>query len=125
MHWTHWASDERRFDRRTSIYVTRFDNIARSLPPANEVWGKVIFSEACVKNSVHMGGGCLVPGDGVPVSGRVPGPRGMSAPGGGVCSHEGAWSRGGVCSRVWSGGDAPNGYWNAFSFFIDLGCPSN
>ena len=22
------------------------------LPPANEVWGKVIFSEACVKNSV-------------------------------------------------------------------------
>ena len=23
------------------------------LPPANEVWGKVIFSEACVKNSVH------------------------------------------------------------------------
>ena len=28
------------------------------LPPANEVWGKVIFSEACVKNSVH--GGCLL-----------------------------------------------------------------
>ena len=28
------------------------------LPPANEVWGKVIFSEACVKNSVH-GGECL------------------------------------------------------------------
>ena len=26
------------------------------LPPANEVWGKVIFSEACVKNSVHRGG---------------------------------------------------------------------
>ena len=25
------------------------------LPPANEVWGKVIFSEACVKNSVHRG----------------------------------------------------------------------
>ena len=23
------------------------------LPPANEVWGKVIFSEACVKNSVQ------------------------------------------------------------------------
>ena len=29
------------------------------LPPANEVWGKVIFSEACVKNSVHRGRGCL------------------------------------------------------------------
>ena len=23
------------------------------LPPANEVWGKVIFSQACVKNSLH------------------------------------------------------------------------
>ena len=27
------------------------------LPPANEVWGKVIFSEACVKNSVRSGSG--------------------------------------------------------------------
>ena len=27
------------------------------LPPANEVWGKVIFSEVCVKNSVRKGGG--------------------------------------------------------------------
>ena len=27
------------------------------LPPANVVWGKVIFSEACVKNSVHGEGG--------------------------------------------------------------------
>ena len=26
------------------------------LPPANEVWGKVIFSVACVKNSVHSWG---------------------------------------------------------------------
>ena len=26
------------------------------LPPANEVWGKVIFSQVCVKNSVHSGG---------------------------------------------------------------------
>ena len=25
------------------------------LPPANEVWGKIIFSEACVKNFVHGG----------------------------------------------------------------------
>ena len=29
------------------------------LPPANEVWGKVTFSEACVKNSVHRGEGGL------------------------------------------------------------------
>ena len=27
------------------------------LPSANEVWGKVIFSEAYVKNTVHGGGG--------------------------------------------------------------------
>ena len=26
------------------------------LPPANEVWGKVKFSEACVTHSVHKGG---------------------------------------------------------------------
>ena len=25
------------------------------LPPADEVWGKVIFSEACVRNSVYRG----------------------------------------------------------------------
>ena len=30
-----------------------------SLLPANEIWGKVIFSVVCVKNSVHRGG---VPG---------------------------------------------------------------
>ena len=27
------------------------------LPPAKEVWGKAIFSQACVKTSVHRGGG--------------------------------------------------------------------
>ena len=81
--------------------------ISGSLPPANEVWGKVIFSEACVKNSVRGGawsGGCLVPG----VPGRG---GGVPAPGGGACS----W--GGV-----PGGDPPDGYccgryafyWNAF-----------
>ena len=31
------------------------------LPPANEVWGKAIFSEACVKNSVHRGEGVWYP----------------------------------------------------------------
>ena len=31
------------------------------LPPENEVWGKIIFSEACVKNSVHRRG-CLLRG---------------------------------------------------------------
>ena len=32
------------------------------LPPANGVWGKVIFSQACVNNSVHRGD--LLPGEG-------------------------------------------------------------
>ena len=52
------------------------------LPPANEVWGKVIFSEACVKNSVHggavcaggrawLGVGCACPGEGVGMHGGV------------------------------------------------------
>ena len=31
--------------------------IERFLPPANEIWGKVIFSEASVSDSVHRGGG--------------------------------------------------------------------
>ena len=29
------------------------------LPPASEVWGKVIFSQACVSHSVHGGEGGL------------------------------------------------------------------
>ena len=45
------------------------------LPPANEVWGKVIFSVACVKNSVHSGG---VPGQVLP-PGQVP-PLGRYSP---------------------------------------------
>ena len=79
-----------------------FDN-SQFLPPANEVWGKVIFSEACVKNSVHRGG---VPGPGgCLLLGRV------SAPWRGVCSLKGCLVggvvcfQGGVCSRgAWSGG---------------------
>ena len=52
------------------------------LPPANEVWGKVIFSEACVKNSVHRGGGAWSGGSG---------PRGGSlvSSGGGVSGLRG------------------------------------
>ena len=82
------------------------------LPPANEVWGKVIFSEASVKNSVHRGvgggvwsGGCLLGGGvglvwGVWSWGCVPGPGG------------GGWWRppdGYCCGRYAS-------YWNAFLF---------
>ena len=40
-------------------YTKCMNNKHILLPPANEVWGKVIFSEACVKNSVHRGGWLL------------------------------------------------------------------
>ena len=32
--------------------------VAKYLPPASEVWGKVIFSEACDSHSVHRGSLC-------------------------------------------------------------------
>ena len=43
---------------RTFVYFTQIHLFLDIpfLPPANEVWGKVIFSEACVKNSVNAGG---------------------------------------------------------------------
>ena len=49
------------------------------VPPANEVWGKIICLQVCVCPQ----GGCLVPG-GVPDPSGVPGPRGVSGPGGGA-----------------------------------------
>ena len=54
------------------------------LPPANEVWGKVIFSVACVKNSVHRGGG--VPGQ-VHPQGRFTPQAGTLPPPGTVHPH--------------------------------------
>ena len=48
-----------RLDRIVSGDSLQADVINLYLPPANEVWGKVIFSEACVKNSVHRGMVCL------------------------------------------------------------------
>ena len=53
------------------------------LPPANEVWGKVIFLQACVKKSVQRGGAWS--GGSGPrgvCSLGVRGPRGVPAPGG-------------------------------------------
>ena len=38
----------------------RFIRSTQFLPPANEVWGKVIFSVPCVKNSVHSRGSASV-----------------------------------------------------------------
>ena len=40
--------------RSTAGQYTSYWN-AFLLPPTNKVWSKVIFSEACVKNSVHGG----------------------------------------------------------------------
>ena len=45
------------------------------LPPANEVWGKVIFSVTCVKNSVERGGGipaCLAGDIPACLAGEIP-----------------------------------------------------
>ena len=44
------------------------------LPPANEVWGKVIFSVACVKNSVHGGSASVHAGIPHPPSDQAPPP---------------------------------------------------
>ena len=89
--------------------------VPQYLPPTNEVRGKVIFSEACVKNSVHGGGGgwsgpggwawsragCLLPGGGVwSRGGPAPGGRGGLVPGGCLL-------RGGACSGGAPGGDPP------------------
>ena len=56
------------------------------LPPGNEVWGKVIFSVACVKNSVQGGGGlpqCMLgyhPPQSRPPGSRHPPPPGADNP---------------------------------------------
>ena len=57
-------------------------NFIYSLPPANEVWGKVIYLQVC---TIHGRGGAWS-GE-VPASGGVPGL-------GGSCPRGGAWSRG-------------------------------
>ena len=112
--------------------------ISLLLPPANEVWGKVICLQACVCPQggawswgrgwgCMVPGGCLLRGGGGPggvygprgcllPGGGVHGPRGVPAPGGCVCMLLGdAWPRGcllpGGCA--WSGSTwrrPPHGY---------------
>ena len=51
-------------NQKKSIHLTgmaRINGTSPFLPPTNEVWGKVIFSVACVKNSVHGGWGVGLP----------------------------------------------------------------
>ena len=73
------------------------------LPPAKEFWGKVIFSVACAKNSVHRGG----PGPGgMPGPWGVPGLGGCLGPGGCVETPQDGYCGGRYAS-----------YWNAFLLF--------
>ena len=69
------------------------------LPPANEVWGKVIFSQACVKNSVHSGQGGAIPAC---IAGGIPACLAAGLQGGcllpGVSALGGGFVPGGVCS---------------------------
>ena len=44
-------------------------------------WGKVIFSQVCVKNSVHMEGGCPPPGADTPPRAVYAGRYGQQAGG--------------------------------------------
>ena len=78
------------------------------LPPANEVWGKVILSQECVKNSIHGGG--LVPGPGGSATGSCL-VRGSLVLGGllpgGVPGLRGVWSRGVSGLGGVPGGDPP------------------
>ena len=108
------------------------------LPPANEVWGKIIFLEACVKNSVHRGdllvrsppwqGGTPWQGDlprkeaplegGTPLQKEAPPGRRHPPPEGGVPPERGSPWKGGTPLE----GGPPYGYccgryasyWNAF-----------
>ena len=58
------------YTRGRSNFSAFYVNELLLLSPANEVWGKVIFSEACVKSSVHRVGstwaGAPPPGQGTP-----------------------------------------------------------
>ena len=87
--------------------ATHFLHLSRSysafLPPANEVWGKVIFSAACVKNSVHSGEG--VPGQVHPPWTGTP-PQSGTPPGSSACWEIRATSR------------QYASYWNAFLFLF-------
>ena len=79
------------------------------LPPANEVWGKVMFSEACVSHSVHRECVCMMslpvwlPGPMFFLGGPLPGP--MFLPG--VPMSKGVSGDGGLCLGM--GGFCPAG----------------
>ena len=99
------------------------------LPPANEVWGKVIFSVACVKNSVHRGGtssgtpqvGTPNPPGQVPPWSHTPWaftPLGMYTPHRytpGQVHPPGRYTpRTSTCWEIWATSGRYASYWNAF-----------
>ena len=99
------------------------------LPPANEVWGKVIFSEGCVKNSVCRGGlpQCMLgyhtpwsrhpPGAGTPLAADPPAadpPPGAGTP----QSRHPPPSR--ACWEIQPTSGQYTSYWNAILFYLFL-----
>ena len=95
---------------------------SKCLPPANEVWGKVIFPVACVKNSVHGG----VPGQVPP---RQVHPPGRYTPWAGTPSPSGRYPLGrytspgqvhptvsSVCWEIWATSGRYASNWNVFLF---------
>ena len=80
------------------------------LLPANEVWGKVILSVACVKNSVHRGEylGRYTPQAGTP-------PLCRYSPVGTPPSPQSS-----ACWEIWATSGWYASYWNAFLFHVDL-----
>ena len=88
-----------------------------SLPPANEVWGKVIFSEACVKNSVHGGGlpHCML---GYPTAPPRADPPGAEPP---LSRHPTGSS---ACWEIWATSGRYASYWNAILFCFVSGMTS-
>ena len=108
------------------------------LPPANEVWGKVIFSEVCVKNSVHRGGlsHCMLgytppplraeagthprsrdryPPEQPPWS-RPPGAD-TTTPGPEAGTPRAETPRCSACWEIWAKSGRYASYWNAFLFW--------
>ena len=77
-----WHEDIKNMNWSLDFFVVSFFTFLRNfwtnkvlyLPPANEVWGKVIFSEACVKNSVQKG-------ESASVHAGIPHPRPGTPPG--------------------------------------------
>ena len=97
------------------------------LPPANEVWGKLIFWQACVipsvLSSVHGQEGGAVVGFPAGITGHMTGGRGGLPPGDGVyIQRGGGWADPPLSEhwRIRSTNGRYASYWNAFLFMNNL-----